>query len=132
MRTNFLGLFIAVLGLLTFNSCADGQQAKGENLSAAQFKEGIEKGNVTILDVRTSGEVASGYIEGAQNIDWYASDFKERASKLDKTKPVYIYCAAGGRSSSAISTMKALGFKEVYDLEGGMGAWRKAGYPVKK
>lgn len=132
MRTNILGLFIAVLGLMTFNSCADGQQAKGENLSAAQFKEGIEKGNVTILDVRTAGEVASGYIEGAENIDWYATDFKERASKLDKTKPVYIYCAAGGRSSSAISTIKALGFKEVYDLEGGMGAWRKAGYPVKK
>jgi rhodanese-related sulfurtransferase len=132
MRTNFLGFFIAMLGLLTFNSCAEGQQSKGENLSAAQFKEAIEKGNVTIIDVRTSGEVGSGIIEGAQHVDWYANDFKELVAKLDKAKPVYIYCASGGRSSSALSTMKALGFKQVYHLEGGMGAWRKAGYPVKK
>jgi rhodanese-related sulfurtransferase len=132
MRTNILGIFIVMLGLLTFNSCAEGQPSKGENLSAAQFKESIEKGDVTILDVRTAGEVGSGYIDGAENIDWYASDFKERVAKLDKAKPVYIYCASGGRSSSALSTVKALGFKNVYHLEGGMGAWRKAGYPVKK
>jgi rhodanese-related sulfurtransferase len=132
MKTNILGIFIAMLGLLTFNSCAEGQQSKGENLDAAQFKAVIEKGNVSLLDVRTPGEFGAGYIEGATNIDWYAGDFKERVAKLDKAKPVYIYCASGGRSSSALSTMKALGFKEVYHLQGGMGAWRKAGYPVKK
>lgn len=134
IRSYFLGFTIAFLGLFLFQSCADGQQVAGskQDLSAAEFKAVAESPDITLLDIRTSGEFASGAIAGAKNIDWYnGENFKSEVSKLNKDKPVYMYCASGNRSGSAIELLKAMGFKEVYHLQGGMGAWRRAGYPVK-
>jgi rhodanese-related sulfurtransferase len=54
----------------------------------------------------------------------------EGLGKLDRERPVFIYCAAGGRSRQTMTRMQRMGFREVRDLEGGMGAWREAGQPV--
>ncbi|MBK7935980.1 MAG: rhodanese-like domain-containing protein [Lewinellaceae bacterium] len=43
-----------------------------------------------------------------------------------------VYCAAGSRSSSAAEQLKKMGFKNVYDLDGGMTAWRETGKKVAK
>ena len=82
--------------------------------------------NAQILDVRTANEVAQGKIQGSLNIDYFKADFMEIAkSKLDKNKPVLVYCAAGGRSASAAKDLKKAGFKSVYDLEGGYDNWNE-------
>ncbi len=86
----------------------------------------------TILDVRTSGEFSEGHLANAVNIDFYKSDFKQSVSKLDKNKPVFVYCLGGGRSSSAADILKDLGFKQVVNMEGGMKAWSGAKKPVVK
>jgi rhodanese-related sulfurtransferase len=52
-------------------------------------------------------------------------DLKGNQKKLDKNKPVLVYCAAGGRSASAAKDLKKAGFKKVYDLEGGYDAWKE-------
>jgi hypothetical protein len=78
-----------------------------------------------IVDVRTSKEVAQGKIQGSVNIDYFSPTFVASAlNKLDKTKPVLVYCAAGGRSASAAKDLKKAGFKKVYDLEGGYDSWK--------
>ncbi len=87
---------------------------------------------VQLLDVRTPGEVAKGFIEGAVHIDFFDSDFEFEVAKLDKSKPIIVYCAAGGRSAKSGKKLASLGFSKIYDLTGGFGTWKKEGYPVAK
>lgn len=100
------------------NSSAEAQIS--EVLSPTDFMakfEATEGGQ--LLDVRTAKEVAAGSVEGAANIDFYADDFKDQIAKLDKEKPLFVYCKSGGRSGQTAAICKELGFKEVYDMEGG-------------
>ena len=91
-----------------------------ERIDATKFKEGIAKGKVQVLDVRTPEEVAEGKIDDAVNINFYDADFKDQvAAKLDKKVPVYLYCRSGGRSQKAMVILKELGFSVVYELIGG-------------
>jgi thioredoxin 1 len=85
-----------------------------------------------VLDVRTNDEYNQGHLENAVMIDYYKPDFKQRLAKLDKAKPVFVYCAAGARSEAAAQALVDLGFKQVYDLQGGMNAWKKAKMPIVK
>ncbi len=96
-----------------------------EKLSVADFKLKLqEKGEECVLiDVRSPQEVANGVIPKAQNINYYDDDFKQQLSKLDKSKPTFVYCMSGGRSGRAMGVFKELGFREVYDLSGGYNAW---------
>ncbi|MEO9804531.1 MAG: rhodanese-like domain-containing protein [Reichenbachiella sp.] len=89
-----------------------------------------EKDNFVILDVRTSEEVEQGKIPGAMQMDFYDDSFTSQLDQLDKNTTYYVYCAVGGRSGKTLSRMVELGFKEVFDLEGGMKAWRAAGFKV--
>ncbi|TAE59522.1 MAG: rhodanese-like domain-containing protein, partial [Bacteroidetes bacterium] len=52
--------------------------------------------------------------------------------KLDKSQPVFVYCAVGGRSGRSAQTLQQLGFTQVYDLEGGITRWQQEGLPVEK
>ena len=94
-------------------------------VSAAEFKELLSAAGAQVIDVRTPGEVAQGAIEGATNFDFYEADFKDNMAGLDKEKPVLVYCKSGGRSGKTAAMLKDMGFKEVYDLEGGYSNWPK-------
>lgn len=95
-----------------------------KRVSKGEFKKqlGTLK-DVQLIDVRTPGEYENGTIGKAVNIDFRASDFEEMIGKLDKTKPVLIFCQAGGRSAKALQKFKALEFDFVLELEGGYGNW---------
>jgi rhodanese-related sulfurtransferase len=93
------------------------------DINVVQFQEMTASNPGIILDVRTAGEVSQGAIKGSKNIDFYSEDFMEQVSQLDKSKPIYIYCASGGRSSEAMSKMSDAGFRELYNLKGGYRAW---------
>ena len=88
--------------------------------------------NGLLLDIRTDNEFAQGHLLGAQQIDFYQNDFSKALEKLDKDQPVFIYCRSGNRSGKAAQQMKAMGFSEVYNLEGGISAWSKRGKPIAK
>ena len=108
-------------------------QSVPQNLDVRSFNETIRRTPArTILDVRTAQEVAGGTLPGAVNIDFFAPDFTKQSGRLDKTKPVFVYCAVGGRSSKAAQQLQQAGFKTVYNLSGGMQAWQQAGYPTIK
>ncbi len=95
-------------------------------VSAAEFKELLSAEGAQIIDVRTPGEVAQGAIEGATNFDFYETEvFKDQMAGLDKENPVLVYCKSGGRSGETAAMLKDMGFKEVYDLEGGYSNWPK-------
>ena len=94
-----------------------------KNVSASEFKTLIDSGKGLLLDVRTPNEVAQGSIKGNTNIDYFGANFKTELAKLDKNKPVYVYCRSGNRSGKSMQIMTDMGFKEVYNLIGGYSAW---------
>lgn len=93
-------------------------------LTPAEFKEHIQKETVQLIDVRTLDEYQSGHIKGAKNIDFYSPSFTSQFEKLNKEKPLYIYCRSGMRSSQASKQLEDLGFTEIYDLKGGYLNWQ--------
>ena len=127
MHTSIRLLFATLL--LSLSVTLHAQEA-GVECDPARFAKVIAEKAGQVLDVRTPEEWATGVIAGAHFIDFSAGGFKEAAAQLDKAKPVYVYCAAGGRSYRASKQLKELGFTEVYDLVGGMGAWKEAGMPT--
>ncbi len=102
-------------------------------LTASEFESGISsKDSIQILDVRTPGEYGSGQIKGALLADWNnKEEFKRRVAFVDKNKPVYVYCLAGGRSAAAAQKMRAEGYEKVYELKGGINAWKADNKPLE-
>ena len=129
-----LRVYILVFAVTILSSCNSlGQHPiEGgilENISNELFAEKI-KDDVLILDVRTPDETELGIIEGATLISIYDNDFEIKIDLMEKSKPILVYCASGGRSSQAAAILAKHGFMEVYNLEGGLYGWQNAGFPV--
>jgi rhodanese-related sulfurtransferase len=88
--------------------------------------------NAQVVDVRTAGEFGQGHIKSARNMDWWGGAFDKQAAALDKNRPVFVYCLSGARSSSAAKKLRSLGFREVYDLKGGLYQWNASKLPLVK
>ncbi|HTQ27317.1 MAG TPA: rhodanese-like domain-containing protein [Puia sp.] len=101
-------------------------------LSPADFQKQIDQKNIQVLDVRTPSEFNSGHIKQSMLADWNnQSQFMDRVKYLDKSKPVYVYCLSGGRSSAAARWMRENGYQSVYELQGGIRAWKTASLPLE-
>ena len=97
---------------------------KFEVLDKNAFKVAIRQKKVQLVDVRTPREYKGGHIGKAINIDLFqGGSFKQAFEKLDKNKPVYIYCRTGSRSRKAAQKILDMGFEKVYDLKGGIMRW---------
>ena len=125
MKQRLLTTFLFITSSLIF--------AQNTDLEVKAFAEKIDNlENEQLLDVRTPGEWKTGTIPNALKMNFMESNFKEQVSALDKDKPVLVYCAVGGRSAKAQQLLLQWGFKEVYNLLGGINAWQNAGYELKK
>jgi len=127
----FYRYFLPALTLILFQSCGSSQSSAGYLLDAGQFAREIEGKNIVLLDVRTPEEYAGGHLAHARNIDWNGTDFEKQAAGLPKSQPVYIYCLSGGRSHTAAEKLRQSGYT-VYEMDGGIMQWRKAGLPEEK
>ncbi len=117
-----------ILAMCLFFAC--NEPAKQTSVGPKEFNQAISTSNVQVLDVRTPEEFESGHIRNAVNVDVQSADFEEKAEGLYKDVPVYVYCRSGKRSATAADKLKSMGFKEVYNLEGGIEQWQKDGLPV--
>lgn len=120
---------LTIILSLSLLSC----NAQTTSLNATEFEAGIsKKDSIQILDVRTPGEYDGGHIKGALLADWNnKEEFNRRVAFVDKTKPVYVYCLGGGRSAAAASKMRTEGYEKVYELSGGINAWKAASKAVE-
>ncbi|MGC2238697.1 MAG: MBL fold metallo-hydrolase [Pyrinomonadaceae bacterium] len=82
------------------------------------------------VDVRRAGEYENGHAPRAVNLT--LSDLHKLNEKLDKSTPTYVICQGGYRSSAATSILEQAGFRKVYNVSGGTGAWIKAGLETEK
>ena len=120
-------LFFVILSF-TILSCNGQPSKKIESVTPEVFAEKIKATpNAQILDVRTPEEFASEHIDKATNINWLGDDFVTNVEKFDKSKAVFIYCKSGGRSAKASAKLAELGFKTIYELQGGIMKWNAAG-----
>jgi rhodanese-related sulfurtransferase len=81
-----------------------------------------------LVDVRSAAEVARGAIAGAKHIE--LATLPARAGELDAETPCVLYCLSGARSAQACAWLAQHGFDRLYNLNGGIAAWAKAGLPV--
>ena len=132
MKTKILMVLGAVIIALAGCQAQQKQNGSFTNLSASEFKDQIQKVEGIVLDVRTPDEIAQGKIGDATEINFYEDDFIQKASKLPKDQPIYVYCAAGGRSSKAANMLLEQGFTKVYNLDWGIGSWNQNGFELKK
>jgi rhodanese-related sulfurtransferase len=106
-------------------SCLDEKiNSEVKVISAEEMQSILELEDVQLVDVRTPEEYAEVRIANAQNIDFTSPTFEEDIIKLDKEKPVILYCQGGVRSAKCAKKLKEAGFEKIYDLEGGISKWK--------
>lgn len=93
-------------------------------VTAEEMQTILELEDVQLVDVRTPQEHDEIRIANSQNIDFMSPTFDEDVEKLDKDKPVILYCKVGGRSAKCAKKLKEAGFTKIYDLEGGISKWK--------
>jgi rhodanese-related sulfurtransferase len=101
-----------------------------KDLNVTEFKTKIDENKGIILDVRTPEEYKQGHIKNATTINFYDDNFKDQVEKLPKNKPILVYCKGGNRSAKAANILKYLGYSEIYNLKGGITAWKSNHYKV--
>src|SRR6218665_372960 len=122
--------YTCLLNLAVVGTACSQEKNQSTNLSATTFSEKIkELPNEVVLDVRTPEEYAKGHLIDSKNINWKDTNFADRVEQMDKSKPIFVYCLSGIRSAAAAKKMREMGFREVYELEGGIVKWRAANLP---
>ena len=92
-----------------------------KTITAQELLEKVDSGQeVSVIDVREKEEVATGIIPGAVHIA--LGDVETSMDSIDKSKPHYIICKAGGRSAMACEILEENGF-DVTNVSGGMMDW---------
>jgi rhodanese-related sulfurtransferase len=94
------------------------------------LNEKLENEDLHLVDVREHAEFAGGRVAGARLLP--LGEIERRNSELDHTKPIYVMCRTGNRSSQAQKKLKALGFTNVINVAGGFEAWKRADLPFEK
>ncbi|MGQ9692792.1 MAG: rhodanese-like domain-containing protein [Thermaceae bacterium] len=120
-RRALLGLFLIPL------LAACGAKGKYEDVGPEELYSRLSEG-VLVVDVRTPQEFAQGHVPEAKNYPLQSIDTWWR--ELPKDKPIYLYCNSGNRSRQAAEYLKAKGFTNLYNVQGGVLAIERAGYPL--
>lgn len=103
---------------------AEAPKATVQNIGQEEFIKLQAEPNAIVMDVRTAGEVAEGYIQGATVFtDVTGNTFQNDIVTLDKNKTYLVYCRSGARSGRAAQMMIDAGFTNVYNLDGGISNW---------
>ena len=95
-----------------------------------EFYEKMKDEDLFVLDVREMEEYAQGHIPGAVNI--YIGELEKRLDEVPSDRPVVSVCSTGNRAGLGASILARGGFKKVYNLIGGMTAWKEKGYSTKR
>ena len=123
------GLLAAIVSRVRFFTCSSKQI---QCLNVDEFEQQLIATKCDqLIDVCTQKEFEKCHIPGAKNIDFRSPGFRREIEKLDKAKPVLVYCLSGVRSKLTASICKKVGFESIYELDKGLRAWTEAGKPVE-
>ena len=124
----FTIVLVVFLSLITLSCKSD--KSVITIVSTEEVETIMQSEDVQLIDVRTPEEYEEGHILNAQNIDYNSPNFEVNITKLNKSKPVLLYCKSGNRSGKSSQIFLEAGFKTIYDLEGGITEWIDKGLEV--
>lgn len=130
MKNNIL--LFCFLTVLSLSSCHS--QVPGITIvSPKQAEKDLQQDTtIQLLDVRTSDEYREGHIKNSTNYCVTTNEFVDKMTRLDKEKPVYVYCRSGNRSAKATKILKENGFQKIFEIEGGIISWQQEGLSVEQ
>ncbi len=107
-------------------------RARGKECTVAQAKERLERGEVPhFLDVREDYEFAKDHAKGARHLGKGIIERDVETLIPDKEAAIMLYCGGGYRSALAADVLQQMGYRNVVSMDGGIKAWRDAGYPME-
>ncbi|MFZ3385224.1 MAG: rhodanese-like domain-containing protein [Candidatus Methanoperedens sp.] len=135
----FITIMLSLLILAIFSGCISDTKPIEKNqytdISVQEGKAMIDRKEVFILDVRTNEEYAAGHINGSTLLavqDIPKQELGEKLKAIPKDSKILVYCRSGSRSAKASGILAENGFTMVYNMQGGITEWMKAGYEVEK
>jgi thiol-disulfide isomerase/thioredoxin len=124
----FKNSITAIVFLFTIAGFSQNQNVTTLPLDSFSSKIESQK-SAQIIDARGSEEFEINHINGAVNFNLGSKNYAENVSRLDKTKPVFIYSIGAGRSVQLAKELLKNGFSDVNTLQGGIAAWIGGGKP---
>lgn len=125
----FTTITLLVLIALLIGNIVTDKLKKYEDVDTTAATELMDDDNLIVLDVREKKELKAGYIKGSMHIP--LSDVKNQLDKLDKNKSILVYCRSGSRSAHIAGVLTRNEYENVYNLKGGIQAWKRAKLPIK-
>lgn len=119
-------IYFLTLSVLFFCS-----QVQGVSVIDAEQLKQLKSEGIVVVDIRTPQEYNQGHIPGVTHIDFRGNDFLANMDQFDKSKPIIIHCASGGRSATASSQLLKAGFTTIYDYSGGFSDWKQRGEEIE-
>ncbi len=108
-------------------------KASIKEVSVGDVKKMIDnKDKIIILDVRDKDEFETGYIPGALNLSRGMLEFKINTMIPDRNARIIVYCGVDLRGPLAAKTLNEMGYINAVNINGGLKAWKAAGYPITK
>ncbi|MFY0687585.1 MAG: rhodanese-like domain-containing protein [Cyclobacteriaceae bacterium] len=98
---------------------------KYKSINAQEFKDLQKEKNTIVLDVRSTAEIKEGAVKGNRQMNVMDPSFRNKASKLDKSKTYLVYCRSGMRSARACKMLAKEGIENIYNLKGGYMAYER-------
>lgn len=127
-------LFLALLGILVMLIGNELRRAllNLKEVSPLEATQLLNHQDAVLLDVREPQEYQEGFLPNSIRIP--LGSLAEKATQLDKhrERPIIIVCRSGNRSAQAVRMLKRMGYETVYNLGGGLHAWRTANLPISK
>jgi rhodanese-related sulfurtransferase len=104
-----------------------------QEISIEEVKQKLEAGeNLRLLDVREGEEYARGRLPRAESLCKGILERDIERKVPDPETTVVLYCGGGYRSALAADNLQKMGYKHVFSMAGGWGAWKESGYPVEE
>lgn len=116
-----------------FLKLVDAARARVKECTVAQAKERLDGGEVRhFLDVREDHEFAKDHAKGARHLGKGIIERDVETLIPDKEASILLYCGGGYRSALAADALQQMGYTNVVSMDGGIKAWRDAGYPMEQ
>ncbi|MFA6445453.1 MAG: rhodanese-like domain-containing protein [Sterolibacterium sp.] len=129
MQNNLMYVMLAVTSgaMLIWQTINSGGRNQVSPMQATLL---LNREDALVIDVREASEWSAGHIPNSRHIAIGQLEKQIHEIEKFKSRPLIVNCQTGNRSSSACGTLKKHGFEKVYNLAGGIGAWRDAGLPT--
>jgi rhodanese-related sulfurtransferase len=115
-----------------FLKLVDAARARVKECSVTEAKTRLDRGEVAhFIDVREDHEFAKDHAKGARHVGKGVIERDIETLVPDKQVPILLYCGGGYRSALAADALRQMGYTNVTSMDGGIKAWREAGYPME-